>query len=42
MFRPGSGEAGGVRIGFDQAETTIFDDEAGFEEFIHWLDEQTS
>jgi hypothetical protein len=42
MFRPGSGDTGGVRIGFDQGETTIFDDEEGFQQFMQWLDEQTS
>lgn len=35
----GSKERGGVRISFGHGEITFHEDEPGFEEFIHWLEE---
>jgi hypothetical protein len=31
---------GGVRIGFEQRELTLYDDDPGYVEFIQWLERQ--
>ncbi|MGE5222018.1 MAG: hypothetical protein ACM3PY_06255 [Omnitrophica WOR_2 bacterium] len=37
---PGSEQARSIRIGFEHGEVTLYEDEPGYEEFIHWLDNQ--
>ena len=31
-------ESGGVRVGFDYGEITLFEEEDGYEEFLAWLE----
>ncbi len=32
---------GGVRLGFDQREITVYEDEPGFAELVAWLDQNS-
>ena len=35
---PARDDAGGLRLGFEQREITVYDDDPGFAELIAWLE----